>query len=174
MNVTGTSVNLTWIEPFNGNSGILKYAVKLSDARTNETFIESPSPAVNASISGLRPDTAFRAEVYALNEVGWSQASNAIFFRTEEAAPSGAPVAVVATPTGPNSIKITWKVISCPLFLSPVSLSRVPHVPLLSLLLRLFSPRHRFCCLSHSFPSLGTPAVVLLIRRQRKGTGMGK
>ena len=111
VSVSGTSVNLTWIEPFNGNSEITKYIVKISDPRTNETLIESPSRAVNASINGLHPDRSFRAEVYAHNDVGWSEASDPILFRTDEAAPSGPPLAVVATPTGPNSIKISWKVI---------------------------------------------------------------
>lgn len=109
-NVSGTFANISWIEPFNGNSNIIKYAIKLNDPVTNETILETFSLGQNVSIENLRPNTAFLAVVFAINEVGWSEGSEPILFRTEEAAPSGPPLNVLATATGPNSVKLSWKV----------------------------------------------------------------
>lgn len=110
MSVTGSSVNLTWEEPFNGNGIILKYVIKLTDPVSNETIAETSSLTTSSSISGLKPNTPLAVQVYAMNEVGWSSPSDVVFFRTDEAAPSGPPLFVSATATGPNSIKISWKV----------------------------------------------------------------
>ena len=110
-NVTGTSANISWIEQFNGNSNIIKYIIKLNDPVSNETLSETFCLGPNATIENLKPNTAFLATVFAINEVGWSEASEPILFRTAEAAPSGPPLNVLATATGPNSVKLSWKVI---------------------------------------------------------------
>lgn len=117
VNVTESSVKLTWIEPYDGNGHITKYLARVSDALTNESVATGHSSHTNVTVDGLRPDRPYRVEVSAENEVGWSEASDAVPFRTEEGAPSGAPVSVTAVATGPNSIKLSWKVIarfSCP------------------------------------------------------------
>lgn len=132
VNVTGTTVTLVWIEPFNGNGVITKYMVKLTDPITNDTLNEVTSLGANTTVTGLKPNSGYKCQVYAQNEVGWSLASDAVYFRTEEDAPSGPPLSVTAIATGPNSIKITWKVslhglwsvVNLSSFPSPIQLSR--------------------------------------------------
>ena len=48
--------------------------------------------------------------IFDVNRLGQSDYSKWMRFRTEQSAPESPPIDVMATPTGPNSVKITWKV----------------------------------------------------------------
>jgi hypothetical protein len=99
---------------------ISKYLIRIADASTNETIMESESFVVsagkgighnNALISGLNPLTEYRAQVYALNDVGWSSQSTLVF-KTEEDVPSSPPLQVKGKTIGADVIEVTWRV-SC-------------------------------------------------------------
>lgn len=60
-------------------------------------------------INNLKPNTRYLIRIAAQNKIGWSESSDWIKVKTDESAPAGPPVDVTASPTGPNSIKITWK-----------------------------------------------------------------
>lgn len=96
---------------------INKYLVRISDPVTNETIVESDSFVESNGqhstvISRLQPNSNFKGQVFASNEVGVSSASKAVFFRTSEAPPDRPPIIVSASSTGANSVKIAWKVSS--------------------------------------------------------------
>ncbi|KAF7489378.1 Down syndrome cell adhesion molecule-like protein 1 -like protein [Sarcoptes scabiei] len=62
-----------------------------------------------AFINDLRPNTLYHARIAAQNRLGQSDFSAWIRFRTEQSAPESPPLEVSASPTGPNSVKITWQ-----------------------------------------------------------------
>ncbi|XP_046915440.2 uncharacterized protein LOC124496027 isoform X3 [Dermatophagoides farinae] len=60
-------------------------------------------------ISDLRSNSLYQIRIAAVNRLGQSDYSKWMRFRTEQSAPESPPIDVMATPTGPNSVKITWK-----------------------------------------------------------------
>lgn len=61
-------------------------------------------------INDLRSNSLYQVRIAAVNRLGQSDYSKWMRFRTEQSAPESPPIDVMATPTGPNSVKITWKV----------------------------------------------------------------
>ena len=109
VNITESSVKLVWEEPYSSDLDV-KYLATISDPLTNESLATAPSAEPFVLIENLKPDKEYTVSVVAENEMGLSEPSEPIVFKTDESAPSGPPMAVSAIPTGPNSIKISWKV----------------------------------------------------------------
>ncbi|KAH9414555.1 hypothetical protein DERP_008751 [Dermatophagoides pteronyssinus] len=60
-------------------------------------------------INNLRSNSLYKIRLAAVNRLGQSDFTKWLRFRTEQSAPETPPIDIQATPTGPNSIKITWK-----------------------------------------------------------------
>lgn len=136
LNVTESSAEIRWREPFNGNAVIVSYAVeyRLLDIDPASSAPMQPAPGSAASssptatatvpidrvttngslrstiVSGLRSSTFYNIRIAAHNQIGQSDFTAWTRLRTEQSAPESPPIDVTATPTGPNSVKITWKV----------------------------------------------------------------
>lgn len=135
LNVTESSAEIRWREPFNGNAVIVSYAVeyRLLDIDPASSAPMQPAPGSASSsptatatvpidrvttngslrstiVSGLRSSTFYNIRISAHNQIGQSDFTVWTRLRTEQSAPESPPIDVTATPTGPNSVKITWKV----------------------------------------------------------------
>ncbi|KAI2804322.1 hypothetical protein BLOT_003303 [Blomia tropicalis] len=60
-------------------------------------------------LTGLRPNTFYNIRIAAQNQIGQGDFVAWTRLRTEQSAPESPPMDVTASPTGPNSVKITWK-----------------------------------------------------------------
>lgn len=147
VNVTESSAEIRWREPFNGNAVIVNYVVEyrvididpassasalatataaaaasslLSSSSSSSSSVSSTTIAIdrvttNGSlrstiVSGLRSSTFYNIRIAATNSIGQSDFTAWTRLRTEQSAPESPPLEVHATATGPNSVKITWKV----------------------------------------------------------------
>lgn len=145
VNVTESSAEIRWREPFNGNSVIANYVVEyrvmdidpassasalpaataaassvLTSTLSSSSSVSSTTIAIdrvttNGSlrstiVSGLRSSTFYNIRIAATNSIGQGDFTAWTRFRTEQSAPESPPLEVYATATGPNSVKITWKV----------------------------------------------------------------
>ncbi|XP_064458072.1 cell adhesion molecule DSCAM-like isoform X2 [Ornithodoros turicata] len=112
-NATASSITLTWMEPFRGNSAITRFLVQYREAGTDDASAlrnQTTDGTHNSTIIlGLRPSRVISLRVKAENGVGWGPFSSWVTANTEEDSPASAPVNITARPTGPNSIKITWQ-----------------------------------------------------------------
>lgn len=136
LNVTESSAEIRWREPFNGNSVIVNYVVEhrvididsASSVSSSSAVVSgasiSPSSTIpidrvttngslrSSVVSGLRSNTFYNIRIAAQNQIGQSEFTAWTRLRTEQSAPESPPLDVAASPTGPNSVKITWKVSS--------------------------------------------------------------
>ena len=128
--MTESSAEIRWREPFNGNAVIVNYvveyrlididpassgAVSTSASSPTATTIPIDRVTTNGSlrstiVSGLRSSTFYSIRIAAQNQIGQGEFTAWARLRTEQSAPESPPLDVTATPTGPNSVKITWKV----------------------------------------------------------------
>uniref|UniRef100_T1JAC9 Down syndrome cell adhesion molecule-like protein Dscam2 n=1 Tax=Strigamia maritima TaxID=126957 RepID=T1JAC9_STRMM len=107
------SVNLAWLQPYDGNSQVAKYIVQykhvLADwigGSANETVIGRVTSAV---VSSLLPATKYAFRVMAENEVGVSEPSETVVISTAEEAPSAPPTHILIEATQPQCLKVSWK-----------------------------------------------------------------
>ncbi|XP_023220992.1 Down syndrome cell adhesion molecule-like protein Dscam2 isoform X2 [Centruroides sculpturatus] len=107
---TGRSLTISWQEPFGGHSAItgyiVLYKIKGGDKWQN---ISISGISTTATISGLQPATYYILRVLAENAIGKSNLSKIITTSTDEEVPGGPPLRIKASPTGPNSIKVSWE-----------------------------------------------------------------
>ncbi|XP_076327660.1 cell adhesion molecule Dscam1-like isoform X1 [Tachypleus tridentatus] len=113
-NVTGRTISLAWVEPYNGNSDISWYLIKYRKKTAGQQQESLGNTTVDGSqrvavLSGLEPATTYLLSITAKNSVAWSTQSKWIEVDTEEEVPSAPPLDVSAQATGPNSIKVMWK-----------------------------------------------------------------
>ncbi|XP_022799391.1 neogenin-like [Stylophora pistillata] len=114
------SVNISWINGFNGNSAIQNYTVEISeDGQKFRDAICQGTLSVNAcvihttrvSIKELFPWTIYYLRVFARNIIGSSNRSLIINVTTDEEVPSSAPpfnVTVVSS----TAVNVSWKMLS--------------------------------------------------------------
>eukprot|EP00106_Octopus_bimaculoides_P001607 XP_014769049.1 PREDICTED: Down syndrome cell adhesion molecule homolog [Octopus bimaculoides] len=109
------SMNISWDEPYNGNSYITSYVLQFK----NESDIWKPAPsnvtviatdAIPAgSISGLHPSYKYQIRALAINAIGIGSPSTVITVSTDEEVPSGPPTDVRVQASGSTSLKVTWR-----------------------------------------------------------------
>ncbi|GAA1056966.1 fibronectin type III [Agromyces luteolus] len=100
------SVTIRWTAPANNNSAITDYEVDYNGQRT--TF-GAGAAGVNQEFTGLTNGTAYRFQVRAKNDIGWSQWSPLSASETPYGTP-GAPTGVNAQVNGyaPTSVDVSW------------------------------------------------------------------
>ncbi|XP_055726728.1 cell adhesion molecule DSCAML1-like isoform X1 [Salvelinus fontinalis] len=111
--VKDRSMNLRWIQRFDGNSIITSYDIEYknkSDTWDHKYTTRNISPTNNqANIVELHPACVYSIRMYSFNRIGRSQPSKELTISTEEAQPDGPPMEVILQPMTSQSIRVTWR-----------------------------------------------------------------
>ncbi|CAB1316313.1 unnamed protein product [Coregonus sp. 'balchen'] len=111
--VKDRSMNLRWIQRFDGNSIITSYDIEYknkSDTWDHKYTTRNISPTNNqANIVELHPACVYSIRMYSFNKIGRSQPSKELTISTEEAQPDGPPMDVILQPMTSQSIRVTWR-----------------------------------------------------------------
>uniref|UniRef100_G3QAJ7 DS cell adhesion molecule like 1 n=1 Tax=Gasterosteus aculeatus aculeatus TaxID=481459 RepID=G3QAJ7_GASAC len=111
--VKDRSMNLRWIQRFDGNSIITSYDIEYknkSDSWDHMYTTRNISPTNNqANIVELHPACVYSIRMYSYNKIGRSLPSKELTISTEEAPPDGPPMDVILTPMTSQSIRVTWR-----------------------------------------------------------------
>uniref|UniRef100_A0A7N8X9M7 Down syndrome cell adhesion molecule-like protein 1 homolog n=1 Tax=Mastacembelus armatus TaxID=205130 RepID=A0A7N8X9M7_9TELE len=111
--VKDRSMNLRWIQRFDGNSIITSYDIEYknkSDTWDHMYTTRNISPTNNqANIVELHPACVYSIRMYSYNKIGRSLPSKELTISTEEAPPDGPPMDVVLQPMTSQSIRVTWR-----------------------------------------------------------------
>ncbi|XP_074611675.1 receptor-type tyrosine-protein phosphatase delta-like isoform X2 [Acropora palmata] len=118
-NTTSRTLTISWSAGFDGNSEIISYKVNitqgnqtLEDVSCEGSFNDSsctvPGVVTNVTLKDLHPFTKYYLRVFAVNEIGQSEASEVVNATTGEEAPSAAPVSLQGHNKSSTSIFVTW------------------------------------------------------------------
>uniref|UniRef100_A0A8C7WZS5 Down syndrome cell adhesion molecule like 1 n=1 Tax=Oryzias sinensis TaxID=183150 RepID=A0A8C7WZS5_9TELE len=111
--VKDRSMNLRWIQRFDGNSIITSYDIEYknkSDSWDHMYTTRNISPTNNqANIVELHPACVYSIRMYSYNKIGRSSPSKELTISTEEAPPDGPPMDVILQPMTSQSIRVTWR-----------------------------------------------------------------
>uniref|UniRef100_I3J9G9 DS cell adhesion molecule like 1 n=1 Tax=Oreochromis niloticus TaxID=8128 RepID=I3J9G9_ORENI len=111
--VKDRSMNLRWIQRFDGNSIITSYDIEYknkSDTWDHMYTTRNISPTNNqANIVELHPACVYSIRMYSYNKIGRSLPSKELTISTEEAPPDGPPMDVILQPMTSQSIRVTWR-----------------------------------------------------------------
>ena len=106
-----SQIDLVWVAPdFDGGSRITGYRIEVSEnrgANWEDLAAHTGSTNTTHSHTGLPPATMRHYRVSAINEIGVSRPSNVASATTNAVAPDP-PTNLVATPTEPTRIDLTW------------------------------------------------------------------
>ncbi|CAL8103483.1 unnamed protein product [Orchesella dallaii] len=107
------SVQITWLESFNGNSPLINFIIQYkfpSDTWTEAEVEELAVPATQttAIVDGLSPSTTYHLRVLAQNGMGFSPPSEVIQVTTVEEAPEGPPQDIDIEPISSTKLRIRW------------------------------------------------------------------
>ncbi|ODN04431.1 Down syndrome cell adhesion molecule-like protein Dscam2 [Orchesella cincta] len=107
------SVQITWLESFNGNSPLINFIIQYkfpSDTWTEAEVEELAVPATQttAVVDGLSPSTTYHLRVLAQNGMGFSPPSEVIQVTTVEEAPEGPPQDIDIEPISSTKLRIRW------------------------------------------------------------------
>ncbi|CAN7982350.1 unnamed protein product, partial [Ixodes hexagonus] len=104
------TVSLRWTPPFDGNSPITQYDLKVHSSRDGTSLvIPVPGSQLEMTLDSLSPNSAYRVEVEAVNNIGTGTSSEPLFFTTDTEAPSAKPVDLKVIPLNSTSLRTTWK-----------------------------------------------------------------
>ncbi|KAM7292783.1 Down syndrome cell adhesion molecule-like protein Dscam2 isoform X2 [Ixodes scapularis] len=104
------TVSLRWTPPFDGNSPISQYDLKVHSSRDGTSLvIPVPGTQLEMTLDSLSPNSAYRVEVEAVNSIGTGAPSEPLFFTTDTEAPSAKPVDLKVIPLNSTSLRATWK-----------------------------------------------------------------
>ncbi|XP_022253159.1 Down syndrome cell adhesion molecule-like protein Dscam2 isoform X3 [Limulus polyphemus] len=109
--VTGTTVLLSWVAPYAGNSPVTSYTIIYwIDKEQNATKWELTvsDPKTTATITDLRPKTTYRFKVVAENSIGVSDQQEELKFITGIEAPRNAPRDVTVIALDISSVQLSW------------------------------------------------------------------
>ncbi|XP_065289345.2 cell adhesion molecule Dscam2-like [Dermacentor albipictus] len=104
------SVSIRWSVPFDGNSPITQYDLKIHSSRDGTSrVIPIPGTQLEMTLDSLSPNSAYRVEVVAVNGIGTGTPSEPLFFTTDTEAPSTKPIDLKVIPLNASSLRVTWK-----------------------------------------------------------------
>lgn len=106
------SIQLTWAQPFSGNSPIEEYNIQykaVMDTWQAAERIVVPGTHILINIDNLHPATAYHIRVAAENKLGSSEFSEIIQVTTLEEVPSGPPLNVRGEAKGSTEILLSWE-----------------------------------------------------------------
>jgi Fibronectin type III domain len=105
------SLQLSWSQPFAGNSPILEYNVQykmITDNWQAAERITVTGTQTVITIQNLRPAKAYHIRVSAENKLGTSEFSEIVQITTLEEVPSGPPLNVRGEPKSSTEIHLNW------------------------------------------------------------------
>ncbi|ALC40438.1 Dscam, partial [Drosophila busckii] len=109
---SGRSVQLSWAQPYDGNSPLNRYIIEFKRSRASWEDIGRvmvPGHTTEAQVQKLSPATTYNIRIVAENEIGSSQSSEAVTIITAEEAPSGKPQNIKVEPVNQTTLRVTWK-----------------------------------------------------------------
>ncbi|KAM7342887.1 Down syndrome cell adhesion molecule 1 isoform 17-T19 [Cochliomyia hominivorax] len=109
---SGRSVQLSWAQPYDGNSPITRYIIEFKRSRASWDEIDRvmvPGDTTEAQVQKLNPATTYNIRIVAENTIGTSQSSEAVTIITAEEAPSGKPQNIKVEPVNQTTLRVTWK-----------------------------------------------------------------
>ncbi|KQS70968.1 LOW QUALITY PROTEIN: uncharacterized protein Dere_GG10759 [Drosophila erecta] len=108
---SGRSVQLSWAQPYDGNSPLDRYIIEFSvpvpHARNRSRMV--PGHITEPRGAELSPATTYNIRIVAENAIGTSQSSEAVTIITAEEAPSGKPQNIKVEPVNQTTMRVTWK-----------------------------------------------------------------
>lgn len=105
------SLQLTWSQPFAGNSPIEEYIIQykpISHLWQSAEKISVTGAQSLININNLHPATSYHTRIAAVNKLGTSEFSEMVQVTTLEEVPSGAPQNVHGEPKSSTEILIHW------------------------------------------------------------------
>ncbi|XP_055906137.1 cell adhesion molecule Dscam2 isoform X23 [Eupeodes corollae] len=109
---SGRSVQLSWAQPYDGNSPLNRYIIEFKRSRASWDEIDRvmvPGHTTEAQVQKLSPATTYNIRIVAENAIGTSQSSEAVTIITAEEAPSGKPANIKVEPVNQTTLRVTWK-----------------------------------------------------------------
>ncbi|XP_017867819.1 PREDICTED: Down syndrome cell adhesion molecule-like protein Dscam2 isoform X25 [Drosophila arizonae] len=109
---SGRSVQLSWAQPYDGNSPLIRYIIEFKRSRASWDEIDRvmvPGHTTEAQVQKLSPATTYNIRIVAENEIGSSQSSEAVTIITAEEAPSGKPQNIKVDPVNQTTLRVMWK-----------------------------------------------------------------
>lgn len=110
---SGRSVQLSWAQPYDGNSPLKRYIIEFKTSRGSwEHDVDRvivPGHTNEAQVQKLNPATTYNIRIVAENEIGVSDSSEVVPIITAEEAPSGKPQNIKVEPISQTSLRVTWK-----------------------------------------------------------------
>ncbi|XP_064480170.1 cell adhesion molecule Dscam1-like isoform X2 [Ornithodoros turicata] len=104
------SVSVRWSPPFDGNSPVTQYDLKFHSARDGTSrVIPIPGNQLEMTLDDLSPNSAYRVEIEAVNNIGTGPPSEPLFFTTDIEAPAAKPRELKVIPINSTSLRVTWK-----------------------------------------------------------------
>lgn len=105
------SLQLTWSQPFAGNSPIIEYHIQykqLTESWQSSERIAVTGTQTVVNIIALHPAKAYHIRMAAENKLGSSEFSEVVHITTLEEVPSGPPQNVRGEPRSSSEIFVTW------------------------------------------------------------------
>ncbi|XP_037024236.1 Down syndrome cell adhesion molecule-like protein Dscam2 isoform X37 [Bradysia coprophila] len=110
---SGRSVQLSWAQPYDGNSPLKRYIIEFKTSRGSwEHDVDRvivPGHTNEAQVQKLNPATTYNIRIVAENEIGVSDSSEVVPIITAEEAPSGKPQSIKVEPLSQTSLRVLWK-----------------------------------------------------------------
>ncbi|XP_054089346.1 cell adhesion molecule Dscam2 isoform X39 [Zeugodacus cucurbitae] len=109
---SGRSVQLSWAQPYDGNSPLIRYIIEFKRSRASWDEVDRvmvPGHTTEAQVQKLSPATTYNIRIVAENAIGTSQSSEAVTIITAEEAPSGKPQNIKVEPVNQTTLRVTWK-----------------------------------------------------------------
>ncbi|KAL1110142.1 hypothetical protein AAG570_008219 [Ranatra chinensis] len=106
------SLQLSWTQPFNGNSPITNFIIQyklISDpweAQPAKVVVSGTQTV--ATITNLHPASSYHFRIFAENKLGLSEPSEVIQITTQEEVPTGAPRDVRVEAKSSTELSVTW------------------------------------------------------------------
>ncbi|XP_031619714.1 Down syndrome cell adhesion molecule-like protein Dscam2 isoform X2 [Contarinia nasturtii] len=106
------NIQLTWTQPFSGNSPIEEYNIQYKSAADTWPSAEKitvPGTQTLINIDNLHPATAYHLRIAAENKLGSSEFSEVVQVTTLEEVPSGPPLNVRGEAKSSTEILLSWE-----------------------------------------------------------------
>ncbi|GAB6030517.1 Down syndrome cell adhesion molecule-like protein 1 [Chamberlinius hualienensis] len=113
---TSKSVEISWSQPFDGNSPVNGYTVEFrpKEIETGKPLdsknITTGTEETTLTLTDLKPATQYQIRLFAHNKMGQSNASQVFDLITAEEAPTGPSRDVQITAIDTHTVKVSWKV----------------------------------------------------------------
>ncbi|XP_063830982.1 cell adhesion molecule Dscam2 [Ostrinia nubilalis] len=107
------SIQISWTQPYAGNSPIINYIVQYKEAPeswpTTPQKVIVPGSVTSASVQNLQPATSYHLRIIAENRLGQSEPSQLIQVTTTEEVPSGPPLDVRVEAKSSTELIVSWE-----------------------------------------------------------------